>query len=204
MGYKLRVSGYDALSVFNRKYWAGEITLPRLPYWSRNASTGDYSIIRDFTSSILTTTTTTTTSTTTPAPTTYSYTINVNSTSADLSFLKVSVSNSQTLSRLVTGSKSQDGGWTFNWLSPVDVPSGWKFEFTGTGSVNQKKYTATLTNQTFVERVCTINILILKTGLNPSGPSLRPTVETIAPPYVDNPEDTNSLDEAINDYLNEQ
>ena len=201
-GYKLRVSGYDALTIINRKYWAGEITLPRLQYWSRNASTGDYSIIRNFTSSILTTTTSTTTSTTTAAPTTYEYTIQVNSTSADLAFLQVSVSNSQTLSRLVAGVKNGDV-WTFNFTMPVFASTGWKFEFTGTGSVNQKKYTATLTNQTFVEGVCTISYLILKTGLNPSVPSLGPTAETMRPFSVDNPEDTNSLDDAINDYLNE-
>lgn len=200
-GYNLRVSGRDAMLLGQGNYWAGQINLLRLPFWSHDASTGDYSTICNFTSSILTTTTTTTT--TTAAPTTYEYTIQVNSTSADLSRLEVSVSNSQTLSFLVAGSKNRDGSWTFNWRSRVDVPSGWKFEFAGTGT-NQREYTATLTNRTFVEGVCTISSLILLTSRPNITDPLRPTVETIGPFSVDNPEDTNSLDDAINDYLNEQ
>ena len=202
-GYKLRVNGQDSLStsLTNPNYWAGEITLPRLPYWSHDASTGDYSIIRDFTSSILTTTTT---STTTAAPTTYEYTIQVNSTNIDMLRLEVTVFNGQTPFLLVAGSKSQDGGWTFNWRSPVDVPSGWKFEFAGTGSYKQD-YSATLTNQTFVEGVCTINYLTLLLNGSDITDPIGPTLEEITDPFsVDNPEDTNSLDDAINDYLNEQ
>lgn len=195
-GYKLRVSGYDALKVINRKYWAGEITLPNTAFWRYVQNTNEYYITRTFTSSILTTTTSTTT---TAAPTAYEYTIQVNSTSVDLLSLKVTVSNSQTPSRIAAGSRSGTV-WTFNFIMPVFASTGWKFVFTGTGSVDRKDYTATLTNQTFVEGVCTIRTLNLISGFITMVPGTGP----IRPLSLDDPEDTNSLDDAINDYLNEQ
>lgn len=194
----LRVKGRDSMSMVTGNQWAGQITLPFIFAWTYDSSTGDYSITRNFTSSILTTTTSTTTSTTTtttPAPTSYSYTINVNSVNAFLSLLNVTVSNSQVPTRIVAGVAS-GVGWTFNFTMPVYASTGWKFVFTGTGSVDRKEYTATLTNQQFVGGVCTISSLILKTS------SSIVTDLTIAPLSLDNPEDTNSLDDAINDYLN--
>lgn len=194
--YRLRVSGRDSMILNQANYWAGEITIPILANWAYDPNTATYSIERDFTSATLTTSTTTT-----AAPTTYEYTIQVNRTNIDMSHLEVVASNSQLPSLLVAGSKSRDGGWTFNWLNRVDVPSGWQFEFSGTSSAGRKSYSATLTNEEFVGGICTINNLILymEAGFETNFPDV-----SIRPYSLDKPEDTNSLDDAINDYLNEQ
>lgn len=202
--YELRVSGRDSLWIANSNYWSGTILLPRDSYWVYNPNTGDYVVTRDFTSSILTTTTTTTTSTsttttTTTSPASYSYTLSVSFINS-LSNTNVTVTNPRiAASRYVAGVKN-GSRWTFNFTMPVNVATGWTFQFTSFNQLETR--TAILANRSFTNRVCIIDdVSLMQSGVVTNFPGIGEI--TIAPFSLDDPEDTNSLDDAINDYLNE-
>jgi hypothetical protein len=146
-----------------------------------------------------TTTTTTSTTTTTPAPTLYDYQIRVTSTNVNLSSLRVSVSSNQTPVRSIIGVGS-GSNWTFNWTESALVETGWSFRFSGIASADFAEWSKNLTGQQFLGGSCTISKLtLLKVSVIETD---RPTLP-INPLSLDNPEDTNSLDGVINDYLNE-
>ena len=158
-------------------------------------------------SDILTTTTTTSTTTTTtstkPADTFYEYQLTLKTGSDELTSCLVTMSNPSTTATLPSVQKIAYNQWDVQFTARAQIASNWTLNVSGTdksGNTRSATTSVTFTKNGSYMQATNVNValLMVKPGLDGDF--------SVNPLSLDEPEDTgdtNSLDDVINDYLNE-
>ena len=202
-GYVLSVSGKDSITVLSQKTWAGVVIVPAISNWTYDASARKYSITCDFTTSILTTTTSTsTTTTTTKATKVYTYQLTLKTGSDELRSCLVTMSHPSVVATVPDVEKIAYNQWAVQFTATSRAISNWTLNVTGTDtSGNTRNATSSVTftnNVSYLQATVNVSLLVVKPGFDGNI-----TVAPLSLRDSEPEEDTNSLDEAINDYLNE-
>jgi hypothetical protein len=207
-GCTLRVSGKTSALLISQTI-AGQLQLPRILQWGVDSDRNFITSVA-FTSLILTTTTTTTTTTTqAPATPRYRYQATIIA-SVSLDTLLGSASNANGGTCTIIAERTADRNWKLAWNSPSIATTGWSLNLNGPATeTSYSAFVSSASLGTFtydpILRIYKTQSAVPVTFRSSSiiDPSFDPFNPSLAPAPIDDTGDTNSLDEAINDYLNE-
>ena len=191
----VRITGTSTLN--GNTIVAGQVQLPLITSWTYDTANRAYRCNTTFSSSIVTTS---------PEPSNYTYQITLKTGSVEMDTLLVTVTNPAVASSRTTATKIAYNQWAVTFNSPSKVLTNWTLSASGT-DINRNDRSGSVSSITFTQNgsyLQNTNVSInmtLNYIINPGGDL------TVAPRSLRDREpedDTNSLDEVINDYLNEE